>query len=443
MTNLSKSIPNGRWLHIIPPCIIIYIVAFMDRTNIGFATAGGMDKALGISATVSGIAAGIFFFGYLFLQIPGGKMAERGYGKNFITISILAWGLIAVLNGFVQNTWQLLLVRFLLGVAEGGVWPCILGILANWFPSKELGRANAYFIMNIAVASIITGPLSGWIISVSNWRYAFIVEGLLTLALLAVWIPFMSETPQDAKWLSKEERDYIVNTISSERALTAKQEKQNITLGQIFSIANIWKLIGIYFCYQVGIYGFSMWLPTLLKELTHSGIAGVGWLSTIPYIGTIIGLFVFGNLSDKSGNRKLYVSIPLIGFAICFMLATAMKSNIWLSFAFLTGCGVFLQSASSVFWTIPPLLFTGEVCGASRGIIGGLGNLGGFLGPYIVGWFITTTGNSSAGIYILVVFLLAGFLITLMLPSVTVGKSSMVTIGKSSTVPSENAANMK
>src|SRR3954466_3280057 len=136
MTNLSRSIPNGRWLHIIPPCIIIYIVAFMDRTNIGFAMAGGMNKALGISATVSGIAAGIFFFGYLFLQIPGGKMAERGSGKTFITVSILVWGVIAVLNGFVQNTWQLLLVRFLLGVAEGGVWPCILGMLANWFPSK-------------------------------------------------------------------------------------------------------------------------------------------------------------------------------------------------------------------------------------------------------------------------------------------------------------------
>ncbi|MCL6599704.1 MAG: MFS transporter [Alicyclobacillus macrosporangiidus] len=215
-TNAVQKIPSGRWIHIIPPTILVYIVAFMDRTNIGFAIAGGMDKALGLTATFAGLAGGIFFIGYMVLQVPGGMIAERGSAKKFIAWTIVGWGAIATLTGFVHSAGQLLVMRFLLGVAEGGVWPAILVIIAHWFPNEERGRANAFFIMNIAIANIITGPLSGWILTIWNWRGVFIVEGLLSLALIAIWLPMMSDRPRDAKWISQAELQYIEGKLREE-----------------------------------------------------------------------------------------------------------------------------------------------------------------------------------------------------------------------------------
>jgi sugar phosphate permease len=425
--NLSKNIPNGRWLHIIPPTILVYIVAFMDRTNISFAMAGGMDKALGMTATTSGLAAGIFFVGYLFLQVPGGRIAERGSAKKFIAYTILAWGALAVLSGLVQNTTQLLIIRFLLGVAEGGVWPAVLTIISHWFPNEERGRANAYFLMNIPIASIITGPLSGWIITAYSWRAVFIVEGIIALALMFIWLPLISDRPEDAKWISEEEKEYINRKIREEQEAISGKEIRKVSIGELLSNPRVWKLILLYFFYQVGIYGFSLWLPTLLKSLTHTGMGGVGMLSTVPYIGAIAGLYIFAKLSDKTMNRRLYTALPMLGFAICLVLSVQTKNSIWVSFAFLSGCGIFLQSASSIFWTIPPILFSADMAAGARGVINALGNLGGFIGPYMVGW-LTYKYSSSVGIYSLVVFLALGFLLTMSLPAETAGQKDNLNV---------------
>jgi sugar phosphate permease len=420
---MNQVIPKGRWIHIIPPAILVYIVAFMDRTNISFALAGGMDKDLHMTATFGGLAAGIFFVGYMVLQIPGGIIAAKGNAKKFIAFTIIVWGALAIISGFVQNSTQLLIVRFLLGVAEGGVWPAVLVILANWFPREELGRANAFFIMNLAIASIITGPLSGWILSFYTWRSVFVIEGIISLALILVWLPLISNRPEEAKWISKEEREYLVNKLREEQDELKGKENRKVSFKEILNNGNMWKLILIYFFYQTGIYGFSLWLPTIIKQLTNSGMAGVGVLSIFPYIGAIFGLYIFAKLSDKTGNRKLYTALPMIFFAACLVLSVVFSHQVWVSFAFLIGCGVFLQSASSIFWTIPPLLFKSEVAGGARGAINGIGNLGGFLGPYLVGW-LTTTFSQSAGIYTLVFSLLIGFILTMTLPAVTAGKAN-------------------
>lgn len=432
-TDLSKNVPNGRWLHIIPPTILVYIVAFMDRTNISFAMAGGMDKALGMTASTSGLAAGIFFVGYLFLQVPGGRIAERGSAKKFIAYTILAWGALAIISGFVQNTTQLLLTRFFLGVAEGGVWPAVLTIISHWFPNEERGRANAYFLMNIPIASIITGPLSGWVITVYDWRAVFIAEGIISLALMFIWLPLISDRPDDAKWITEEEKEYINMKIREEQESIGGNETNKVSLSELLSKPRLWKLIFLYFFYQVGIYGFSLWLPTLLKSLTHSGMGGVGLLSTVPYMGAIAGLYIFAKLSDRTMNRRLYTALPMLGFAICLVLSVQTQNNIWVSFAFLSGCGVFLQSASSIFWTIPPILFSSDMAAGARGVINALGNLGGFIGPYMVGW-LTYRFNSNVGIYSLVVFLALGFVLTMSLPAETAGGETKLSDNKENTI---------
>lgn len=407
----DKDIPKGRWLRIIPPCILVYIVAFMDRTNIGFAIAGGMDKALGMTSTVAGIAAGIFFVGYMILQIPGGNLAEKRSAKKFITISLLAWGVLSILSGFVTSTWQMLVLRFLLGVGEGGVWPAVLVIISHWFPNEERGRANGFFMMNFAIASIITGPISAWIISFSSWRWVFILEGCLAFLLILIWYPLISDRPETASWISKEEKNWIIDKIKQEQhEIDKKIIISNNKSKSIYSDAQLWKLTISYFCYQVGIYGFFLWLPTLIKELTKSGIGMVGILSMFPYIGTLIGIWIFSNLSDKTMNRKLFTALPMLGLALSLILSVQFKTNIWISYSFLILCGFFLQGYNSSFWSMPPVVFKSEVAGSARGFINALGNLGGFIGPYLVG-YLTLAANQNFGIYFLAITIGIGCLI--------------------------------
>jgi MFS family permease len=422
MQETLANIPSARWLRIIPPTILVYIFGFMDRTNIGFAMAGGMAESLQMTASLSGLAAGIFFIGYMVLQVPGGHIAEHGSAKKFIACSILAWSAMCVALGFAQTSTQLLILRFMIGVAEGGVWPAILVIISHWFPNEERGRANSYFIMNVAIASIITGPISGWLVSTYGWRSVFIAEGAVSFLLIFVWWPFISDRPSDAKWISKEERDYLETTLKSEQTSLSAADDTPTSLMAIFGSLNMWKLILIYFCYQTGIYGFAMWLPTILKDLMKTGMTGVGFLSTVPYFACMVGLYIFGHLSDSSGNRRRYVALPLLGFAICFLASAFLKEYVWVSFAFLVGCGLFLQCASGVFWTIPTLLFPAKVAGDSLGIINALGNLGGFVGPFVVGWLITTYSTVYAGIYFLAFMLFVGFILTLSLPKKTAGQ---------------------
>ncbi|HEY3426464.1 MAG TPA: MFS transporter [Negativicutes bacterium] len=417
---VKMAIPNGRWYHIIPATILVYIVAFMDRTNISFGIAGGMDVALGMTATVSGLAAGIFFVGYLFLQVPGGHIAEHGSAKKFIAWTILFWGGFAALTGYVTEVWQLLGIRFILGVAEGGVYPAILTIISHWFPSHERARANAYFQMNLAIASIITGPLSGWIIQNYSWREMFLIEGVVSLALILVWMPLISDHPHQAKWISKEEREYIESHLAAEQAELKLTGGAKASYKEVLSSVNMWKLIAIYFALQVGFYGFSLWLPTLLKEITKSGLGMVGMLTILPYVMTIVGQYIFAKRCDATMNRRLYTALPAVGFGICLIFAMVFKSQMWLSYAFMVACGTFLQAATGPFWTLPPALFSSEVAGGARGIINALGNLGGFVGPYLVG-FITTSVNQNAAIYTLVGFLFVGAAITFSLPSHTTG----------------------
>jgi len=415
--NISSKIkiPNKRWMHIIPPILCVYIVAFMDRTNIGFAMAGGMSKELGMTSSIAGIAAGIFFVGYLFLQVPGGQIAEHGSAKKFIAGTIVAWGILAIMSGFATNITQLLILRFLLGVAEGGVMPAVLTIVRHWFPSEERGRATAFVIMNNPIASIITGPLSGYILVKYNWHYVFIIEGIISLLLILVWLPLISDRPETAKWISKEERDYLVERLKQEQESFEIDQKKKASLKEIIFNKTLWKLILIFFFYQTGVYGYTLWLPTILKNLTKTGMDQVGLLSIFPYIATIIGLFVFGYLTDKTSKKKIYVIIPIVGFAVCLYLSVRLQQSIWLSFAMLVGCGFFLQAASAVFMTIPPALFSGEVAGGATGIINALGNLGGFLGPFLVGALMQTY-SYNISIYSLVISLVIAVLITTTLP---------------------------
>jgi sugar phosphate permease len=412
----SQAIPKLRWLRIVPPILITCIISYMDRVNIAFAMPGGMDAELGITASMAGLAGGIFFIGYLFLQVPGGKLAVNGNGKKFIGWSLLAWAVISVLTGLVTNQYQLLFLRFALGVSEGGMLPVVLTMISNWFPDKERGRANAIVIMFVPIAGILTAPLSGWIITAWDWRMLFLVEGALSLVVMALWCFTISNRPQEAKWISQAEKDYLIKTLHDEQLLIKGKTVRNASLRRVLGDRIMWQLILVNFFYQTGIYGYTLWLPTILKGLTNGNMEQVGWLAVLPYIGAIFGMLIVSTLSDRTGKRKAFVALPLACFATCMALSVLLKEHIWWSYAALVGCGVFIQAAAGVFWTIPPKLFNAEVAGGARGVINALGNLGGFCGPYMVGVLITLF-NKDVGVYSLAASLAIAALLALMLPN--------------------------
>lgn len=418
----KEHIPNQRWLRIIPATIILYIVTFMDRMNVSFAMAGGMNESLGISLKTAGLAAGIFFLGYIVLQAPGGHLAEHRSAKKFVSWTIIGWGSLSILNGFVQNEWQLLTIRFLLGVAEGGVYPAILVILSNWFPAKEIGRANAMFMTSTAIAAVITNPISGWIVSSYDWHWLFIIEGFVSLALFFIWHPLIADRPETAKWLSKAERDYLVTTLAAERAEKQAQiqSAEKISYGMLFRDWNLWHLIIVFNLGMIGAYGFNIWLPTILKNITKFGMTQVGFLSVLPYLVSMVGLYVIAYFSDRTKNRRFFTALPMACFGIGLILSTLYPDNIWLSYGMLVVTGFFIKSMPSSFWTMIPMLFAPGVSGGCRGIINALGNIGGFLGPYLVGW-IAATYDMKSSIYALACSLILGAVVTVLLPSVTSG----------------------
>ncbi|MDR5746580.1 MFS transporter [Caballeronia sp. LZ029] len=412
----GDAVPRRRWLRVIAPLLMACTISYMDRVNIAFAMPGGMNVDLGMDATMAGFAGGIFFFGYLFLQIPGGRRAALGSGKKFIAWSLVSWAVLSALTGLVTQTWELLTLRFLLGVAEGGLMPVVLTMVSKWFPDRERGRANAMVIMFVPLAGMITAPLSGFVLAAYDWRYLFFSTGLLSLLFLIVWILFADDGPESARWVSPREKAYILDALREEQERKrAAGSPASASLREVIRNPTIWLLIAINFCYQVGIYGYTMWLPTLLKNLTHTGMGKIGLLAMLPYVAMIIGMFATSYLSDLTGKRRLFVLLPLVGFASCLALSVLTQSMMFVSFAFLIGSGFFLQAAAGVFWAIPPKLCSPETAGSARGLINALGNLGGFCGPYAVG-VLTQHISSAAGVYSLAVTLAVAGLLALTLP---------------------------
>jgi MFS family permease len=422
---LPRPIPHVRWIRIIPPAIVVYMIAYMDRIVFSFAMAGGMNEALRLSMTSAGLAAGTFFIGYLLLQVPAGHVAEHGSAKKYILWAIVAWGSCGLLTGFVHNTRQLLALRFLLGVAEGGVYPSLLVIIGNWFPQRELGRANALFLCSLPLSAVITNPLAGWIVTNHGWRWLFFVEGAVSLGLIFIWLPLISDHPIEAKWLSTEEKEYLLTTLATDKAA---REAVGRTTGhakcsykQLLADKYLWLMTAIFFCFCTGTTGWVMWLPTLLKNIMKMSLTNVGWLNSLPFLMSLIGLYLMGALSDKKGNRRFYIAFSLIMFGVCFSSATLFPSHIWLVYGLLVLSGLVEKSMQGPFWAIPSLIFSPGVAGGARGIINGIGNLGGFCGPVLVGWITTRTGSMTFGIYGLSVVSVLGGILAMLLPRITAG----------------------
>jgi MFS family permease len=407
--------PSQRWLRIIPVAFIMYTIAFIDRTNISMALPS-MSRDLHMDPAQAGDAAGIFFWGYVLLQIPGGHLAERWSAKRFVSVLLVLWGACAVACGFVQTWRQFWVMRFLLGIAEGGVWPATLVLLAHWFPLAERARANAYWMLCLPVAVVVSSPLSGWILGHWNWRVLLIAEGALPFVWLVVWWSFIDDHPHQPRWISAEERDYLVSTLRQESAALEPVAPEPYLRALLRP--QVLMMVAIYVLLNSGNYGYLFWLPSALENAKKMSNLLVGVLFAIPYFITGIGMVVISRHSDKTRERCRHVAGALAWGGVC-LLAGVLSSNQApaLSFVFISLVGAGSYGALGPFWAIPTETLPRGVAGSAMGLVNAIGNLGGYFGPRVVGYFNKSTGNFVSGFNVLGgCFLLAAVLTLLLRP---------------------------
>lgn len=403
-----------RWLLFIPVASIMYMLAFLDRTNLSFILPY-IGEDLHLTNSTKGMASGIFFLGYLILQVPAALLAERWSAKKTIFILMILWGLAAIWTGLVQTTNELLVARFVLGVFEGGVQPATLVLLLKWFPQREKARANGFWLLCIPISAILAAPLTGFLLEHFSWRTVLVIEGFPPIIWAIVWYVMVSDSPSKVWWMKPGERQYIVEQI----ALDEAQKKETLAQDSaryrdVFRNPKVLILIGAWFLYCAGFYGFTMWLPQVIANISNSTPGVVGVLTAIPYIVGLIGMATIAVRTDKRGLSKTSAALPLTIAAIALLIGQFFPSPI-IQFIFLciVAAGLYIHGA---FFALPPLILRTDILALSLGLIGGIGNLGGFVGPYIVGWFIDITGTTMAGFAIMAGAL---FLCGLALASVT------------------------
>ena len=383
--------PSQRWLHIIPVAFVMYTIAFIDRTNISLALPW-MSRDLHMLPGQAGNATAFFFWGYVLLQIPGGYLAQRWSAKRFVSILLVLWGVCAVGCGLVHTWREFLVMRFLLGVAEGGVWPATLVLLAHWFPRAERARANAYWMLCLPIAVIVSSPPSGWILGRWDWRVLLISEGALPFLWLLVWWWFIDDHPCEASWISAEERSHLQTTL--ERESTELDRVAPEPLLRSLLRPQVLVMVGFYFLLNSGNYGYLFWLPSAMEKARKLSSAQIGVLFTLPYLLTATGMIIISRHSDKTRERRWHVVLGM-AWAGAFMLASVLLTRSFPSLSFLAisfvGAGTF--GALGPFWAIPTETLPRSVSGYAMGLVNALGNLGGYFGPLAIGYINEHTGN--------------------------------------------------
>ncbi|HEY2820484.1 MAG TPA: MFS transporter [Candidatus Acidoferrum sp.] len=414
---------SRRWLRIIPVALVMYTIAFIDRTNISLALPR-ISHDLGLDPVQAGKVAGIFYWGYLALQIPGGHLAKYWSPKKFISVLLVFWAVCAVGCGFARTYHEMLVLRLLLGVAESGVFPATLILLSHWFSKAERARANALWLLCLPGAVIISSPISGWVLDHWNWRWMLIAEGALPFVWLIIWLAFIQDHPDDAKWLPEAEREQIVATLRAEAGGLESAASRGSFLSDLLR-PQVFLLAAAYFCFVAGQMGLLFWLPSAMGAFKGLSGLATGILVTLPYIVAALGLLVIGRLSDRAHERRLHAAFGMAFGGCCLLLAVAASSHsIVLAFLFVSLSGVGLYGPMGPFWAIPTETLPTRIVGSVMGLVNALGNLGAYFAPLIIGYLNKRTGNFNSGFIFLGLIMLAAGALTLGLKTAAVERTA-------------------
>jgi Sugar phosphate permease len=398
-----------------PYLFVLYVIAYLDRVNIGFATIGGMKAELHITDWVMGIAAGIFFVGYVVLEIPGSILVEKWTAKGWIARIMISWGILAILTGFVHTKNQLYIVRFLLGAAEAGFFPGIIVYISHWFRYQDRAKAVAYLMAAVSVSNIIGSPLSGLLMKItwlglSGWRWMFILEGVPAIILGVVTLFYLTDWPHQAKWLPKDERDWLMAELESEKK--TKEGKHSLGILEAFRHREVVLLTLAYFFMVTGVYGLNFWIPSIVKNMSGLSTFKVSLITALPYCFGLVTILLVGWHSDKTNERRWHTALSMMAASAGLLLSVVFGNFAPLAIAMLCITGAGNAGYLPGFWALPTSFLSGTTAAASIGLINSFGNLGGFAGPYVVGYLSTKTGSYYGGVlYLSASALIASFLI--------------------------------
>ena len=422
MTEQEKNatISKMRW-KLVPYLMVLYFLSMMDRNCMSFG-ALQMNAELGITPAAFGLLAGIFFIPYFFCEVPSNIIMHRVGARVWIARILISWGLVTMLTGFADSLFHLQVLRFLLGICEAGFYPCIILYLTYFFPAKYLGKTIGVFMCAMAVSNIFTGIVSTWIMDnvhlfgMSGWRWMFIIEGLPAFILGFVSLRVMIDRPSQAKFLTEREKLWIESELKAEQQTKATSSSKAVSTFDGFKNPKVWYLCIPYISYIIALYGLGMWMPQLIKQMSASlSNTQVGLIAAVPYLFGILIMYLVAKHSDKVQERRYHVGLP-IALAFFGLIALTKVDSVWAGILLISISTAGIYSFIGTFWTIPNA-FLGEAAAAvGIAVINSVGNLGGFIGPYLVGIAKSATGSTDSGMYILACFALLATLTTILIP---------------------------
>ena len=409
---------------IVPLIMLCYVVAYLDRVNVGFAKLQ-MLQALNFSETVYGLGAGIFFLGYFLFEVPSNLLMNKIGARIWIARIMITWGLISGAFAFVQTPTQFYVMRFLLGLAEAGFYPGIILYLTYWYPSHRRARIVAMFMAAIPISGIFGNPLSGWIMGAfhdhsgwQGWQWMFMIEAIpaVLVGLLVLWK--FDDSIRRAKWLSEEEKQILEANVAADN----KGKTEHPGIGKVFSDPRVWTMSLIYFAFVMGQYGLTFWMPTLVKSAGVKDTFMVGVLSAIPYVCAAITMVLIGRSADARRERRWHLVVPALMGAVGFAAVATVGNNVALSIVFLSLAAAGVLTCAPLFWSLPTAFLQGTAAAAGIAAINSVGNLAGFVSPYMIGALKDMTGSTTAGMYALAGVLVLGCIAVLRTPSKLVNK---------------------
>jgi ACS family tartrate transporter-like MFS transporter len=395
---------------LIPVLLVLYVIAYLDRVNVSFAQ-DKLQEDLGFSGAVYGFGAGVFFIGYFFLEVPSNLALHRFGARKWMARIMITWGIISACTALVQGPLSFYAVRFLLGVAEAGFFPGMILYLSYWFPARERAKAVGFFMSAIAISYAIGAPLSGAIMSVfdgvaglRDWQWLFVIEAAPAVLAGLFVLTYLDDSPKDATWLADAEKSWLARRLEGEERTRMRAERHSV--GEALKDRRVLTFGLLYFCMVVNVYGLSFWVGEIVDNISGLSEVGKGFVTAIPYAVAILGLVLISRRSDRTGDRKGHVAVCLAVAAVAFVVSTVVSPVAAIA-ALAVGL-FFLLGAHPVFWTMPAALLSGTAAAAGIALVNSIGNLGGFVGPYLVGLVKDATGSTDGGLVALAAILLAG-----------------------------------
>ncbi len=400
---------------LLPFLFLLYVIAFIDRMNVG-AAALQMPRDLGFSEGVIGFGAGIFFLGYFLLEIPGALIVERWGASRWIARIMITWGMITVLMAFIHTEKQFYLVRFFVGAAEAGFFPGVIVYLTHWFRYQDRAKAVGVFYAANPISYIIGSPLAGLLLGISwlglrGWRWLFIIEGIPAVLFGIVTIFYLTDWPEKARWLPADERSWITSVLQREKE--AKKRVHSYSIWEALRHRDVILLTLCYFCAMTGSYGIAFWLPTILKRLSGRSDLQVTLLAALPYVAAFITQQLNGWHSDRTCERRWHAALPVFVCGVALALAVVYRANPTVSILLFVVAGGAFYGFQPCFWAVPTLFLSESAAAASIGLINAVGNLGGFVGPMVMGYLASRTHSFAAGLLYLVASLFVSGLLML------------------------------